>query len=79
MGYRDCELYVSHTFPAHLLFSDFHTAPVAYDTPVADSLVFSAVAFVVLRRAEDLLAEESVPFRLVRPVVDSLRLEDFSG
>ena len=54
-------------------------AAVADDAAVADSLIFAAVAFVVLGRTEDLLAEKTVPFRLVGPVVDRFRLEDLAA
>ena len=69
---------VSHPFPADFLFSHFHAATVADDTAVSDSLVFSAVAFVVFGRTENLLTEKTVSLRLVSPVVDCLRLQDFS-
>ncbi len=74
MSHRDGEGDVSHPLPADLLLGNFYTAPVADDSLVADPLVFSAVALVVLGRAEDLLAEESVHLRLVCPVVDGLWL-----
>ena len=79
MGNRNGEFDVSHSFPSHLLLCHLDTATVADNTPVTDSFVLSAVAFIVLCRSEDLLTEKSVPLRLVSPVVDSLRLQDFSG
>ena len=81
------ELNVAHPLPADLLLGHFHTAPVADDALVADALVLAAVALIVLDGAEDALAEEAIALRLVRPVVDGLRLqhlavallEDFLG
>jgi len=44
----------------------------AHHAAVAHALVLAAVALVVLRRAEDLRAEEPVPLRLEGAVVDGL-------
>src|SRR5262249_17569673 len=44
------------------------------DPAVLHALVLAAVALVVLHWAKDLRAEEAVPLRLERPVVDRLRL-----
>ena len=79
MSYRNSEFNVTHPLPADLLLSYLDTAPVADDTPVTDSLVLSAVALVVFGRTEDFLAEQTVPFRLVCPVVDGFRLQDLAG
>ena len=79
MGYRHGEGDVTHPLAAHLLLGNLHITSVADDSAVADSLVLAAVALVVLGRTENLLAEESVPFRLVGPVVDGLRLEDLAA
>jgi len=70
---------VSHPLAAHLLLGDLDVAPVTDDSAIADSLVFAAIALIILRGSEDLLAEESVTFGLVRPVVDGLRLEDLTA
>ena len=69
---------VTHPLAAYLLFGNLHTAAVAYDAAVANPLVFPAIALVVLSRTEDLLAEETVAFRLVCTVVDGFRLQDLS-
>ena len=42
------------------------------------ALVLAAIALVVLDRTKDLGAEKSIPFGLERPVVDGLRLLDFT-
>ena len=78
MCYRNSEFDMTHPFPAHLLLCHLYAATVADDTTVADSLVLSAVALVVLCRTEDLLAEETVTLRLVCPVVDGFWLQYFS-
>ncbi len=72
------KLYVSHPFPADFLLGNLDSASVADDSPVLDSLVLAAVALVVLGRTENLLAEKSVPLRLVGPVIDRLRLQNLS-
>ena len=79
MGHGNGEADVSHPLAAHFLLGDFDVAPVADDTTVADTLVFSAIALIVLGGTEDLLAEETVPFGLVGPVVDRFRFQDFAA
>ena len=73
------ELDVPHTLATHLLLGNFHTTAVADDAFVADALVLTAMALVVLDRTEDLLAEETVALRLVGTVVDGLGLEDLAA
>ena len=75
MGDGDGQADVAHPFAANLLLGHLHTAAVADDAAVADPLVLSAVALVVLRGTEDALAEESVTLRFIGAVVDGLRLE----
>ena len=79
VGYGDGEGDVTHPFPADLLLCHLYAAAVADDAAVADSLVFSAVALVVLGRTEYPLAEEAVALGLVCTVVDGLGLEDLTG
>src|SRR5206468_10755632 len=64
----------AHALTAALRARDLDAALVADDALVADPLVLAAVALPVLRRAEDALVEETVLFRLERPVVDGLGL-----
>ncbi len=79
MSHGDNELYVAHSLATHFLLRHLHTAMIADYTLVADTLVFPAMAFVVLDRTEDLLAEESVALRLIGAVVDGLGLQHFSA
>ena len=79
MGYGNGEGNVTHAFAAHFLLRHFHTAAVADDTAVADSLILAAIALVVLGRAEDLLAEEAFTLGLVSPVVHRFRLQDLAA
>ena len=64
------QLDVTHALAAHLTARNLDTTFVTNDALVADTLVLAAVALKVLLRAEDLLAEESVLFRLECAVVD---------
>ena len=73
------KLDVAHAFAAHFLLGDFDTAAVANDTLVTDALVLAAVAFVVLDRSEDALAEQTVAFGLVGAVVNCFGLEHLAG
>ena len=72
------QLDVAHALPAHLGPGDLHAAAVADLALVADLLILTAVALPVLRRPENALAEQAVPFRLQRAVVDGLRLLDLA-
>src|SRR5712691_7474770 len=71
---RGGEVDVAHPLAAHLLARHLDAAPLADDALVADALVLPAVALPVAGRSEDALAEEAVPFRLQRAVVDRLGL-----
>src|SRR5262249_9041047 len=72
------ELDVTHALAPHLAQGHFHAATVADNAAIANSLVFAAVAFPVLDRTEDALAEQAVFLRLERAVVDGLGLGDFA-
>src|SRR2546425_6574300 len=76
--HRHGELDVAHPLAPHLRERDLHAAAVADHAAVADALVLAAVALPVLYRAEDALAEQPVPLRLERPVVDGLGLRDLA-
>src|SRR6185369_1578486 len=69
---------MAEALAAHDGTGHFHAALVARDPLVADLAVFAAVAFIVLGRAEDALAEEAVFFRALGAVVDRLRLQYFA-
>ena len=72
------KLYMAHALTPDLALGDFNAAAVADLALVADLLVLSAVAFPVLRRPENALAEEAVALRLEGAVVDGLRLFHFA-
>ena len=74
MSHGHNELDVSHAFAAHLLLGHLHTAAVADDAFVTDTLVLTAMALVILDRTKDALAEQSVAFGLIRTIVDGFRL-----
>src|SRR5439155_10726898 len=76
--HRGGQLDVAHPLPAHLRPGDLHPAPLADDPLEADALVLTAVALPVPGRAEDLLAEQPVLFRLEGAVVDCFRLLDLA-
>ncbi len=65
---------MAHALAADLRLDDLDAALLADDAAVPHALVLAAVALVVLRRAEDLGAEEAVALRLEGPVVDRLGL-----
>ena len=76
--HRAGELDMAHPLAAHPGPGDLHAALVADDATVLHPLVFAAQALPVRDRTEDLGAEEAVPLRLERPVVDRLRLGHFA-
>src|SRR6185312_13612571 len=63
---------------AHLGLDDLDAALLAHDATVLHALVLAAVALVVLHRAKDLGAEQTITLRLERAVVDRLRLLDLA-
>jgi hypothetical protein len=71
---RRGQLDVPHPLAPHLGPSDLDAAALADDALEPDALVLAAVALPVPGRAEDLLAEEPVLFRLEGAVVDGFRL-----
>ena len=68
------QLDVAHALAAHTGRGDFHTAAVADGALVLGTLVATAGALHVTRRAEDALAEETALLRLERAVIDRLRV-----
>jgi hypothetical protein len=69
---------VAHTLAPHLGFGDLDAAFVADDAAVLHSLVLAAETLPVGHRAENLGAEEAVPFGFEGAVVDGLRLDDLT-
>ena len=74
MGDGGGQLDVAHPLPADLGAGHLDAAAVADLALVADALVLTAVAFPVLRRPENALAEQAVPLGLQGAVIDGLRL-----
>ena len=74
MAHGHGELDMAHPLPADLGPGDFHAALFADDALVTAPLIAAAVALPVLGGPEDTLAEEAVPLRFQRPVVDGLGL-----
>ncbi len=74
VSHRHNKADVSHTLAAHLLFCDHYTATVANNALIADTLILSAVTFIVLYRTEYLLTEKTIALGLIGAVVDGFRL-----
>ena len=74
----DNQFNVSTTLAAHLSFGYLNTTTVTDDTFIADTLILTAGALVVLRRTKNLLTEQTITLRLVRTVVDGLWLRDLA-
>ncbi len=69
---------VTEALTAHLGLNHLDAALLADDAAVLHALVLAADALVVLHRAKDLGAEQAIPLRLERAVVDGLRLLHFA-
>ena len=69
---------MTHALAPDLAERDFHAAPVTDHAAIADALVLTAMAFPVLDRTEDALAEQTVLLGLERAVVDGFGLGDFA-
>ena len=78
VSHRHNQLDMSHTFTAHFLFSNFHTTTVADDTFITDTLVFTAMTFIILDRTKNALAEQTVTFGFVRTIINGFRLQNFT-
>ena len=78
MNYGDYQRDVTHTLTTNLLLGDLYTATVADDTLIANTLVLTAVALVILNRTEDALAEQTITLGLVGTVVDGFGLENLA-
>ena len=65
---------MSHTLTTYAGFGYFNAAAVADNALIADFFVLSAVAFPVLARSEDPLAEQAVFFRFQGSIVNGFRL-----
>src|SRR5262249_54963084 len=75
---RRSQLDMAHALAPDLGAGYLDATFVADDALIANALVLAAVAFEVLGRTEDALAEEAVLLGLQRPIVDGLRLGDFA-
>ena len=75
MGDRHNKLNMAGTLATHFLLGNFHTAAVADDALVADALIFTAMALVILGRAEYAFAEKAVALGLISTIVDGLGFE----
>ena len=69
---------VPHALAAHFGAGNFYAALLADDTLITDAFIFTAMAFPVLGRPEDLFAEQTVFFRFLRAVIDGFRLRYFT-
>src|SRR5690606_12857744 len=78
MSHRRGKLDMAHALAANARQRDFHAALFADDALVFHALVFAAQALVVLDRAKDARAQETVTLGLEHAVVDGLRLLDLA-
>ena len=60
------------------LLSRINTTTVADDTFITDTLVFTAMTFIILDRTKNALAEQTITFGFVRTVINGFRLQNFT-
>ena len=72
------QLNVAHALAADLSAGNFDTALIADLALIADALILAAVAFPVLGRSKNALAEQAVALRLQGAVVDGFRFLDLA-
>ena len=79
MRYGHYKTDMSHALTTHFLLRYLHAATLADNAFVADTLVLTAVALIVLRRTEDTLAEQTITLRLIGTIVNRLRLQHLAA
>ena len=79
MDDRNGQIDMGHPLAAHFGKSHFNAATIANNPFMLDFLVFSASAFPIACRTEDLFAEKTAFFRLECAVVDRFRFFDFAA
>jgi hypothetical protein len=69
---------VAHAVTAHLGLGHFNATLLANHATVLQALVFAAQAFIVLDRAKNLRAKQTITLRLEGAVVDGFGFFDFT-
>ena len=69
---------MSHAFATHPRERNFHTAAIADNALVFDTLIFPARAFPIAGRTKNSLTEKTTLLRLKGSVIDCLRVFDFA-
>ena len=72
------QFYMTHSFTTHFFLCNFYTTTVANDIFITDTLILSTITFIVLDRSKYFLAEKTISFGLIRPVIDGFRLQNFT-
>ena len=72
------QLDVAHAIATHFRERHFYATLLTDNAAMLQTLVLTAEAFVVLHRAKDLGAEETIALRLECPIVNCFRLLHFA-
>ena len=78
VGDGGSEFDMTHSLASDLSAGNFNAALVADNAFISDSLIFTAMAFPVLGRSENPLAEQTVFFGFLSSVIDGFGLGDFA-
>jgi hypothetical protein len=69
---------MAHALPAYPFTGYLYAAAVADDAAVSDTLILPTMAFPVFDRTENPLTKKAILFRLIRAVIDGLRLKNLT-
>src|SRR3989344_3301964 len=69
---------MAHSLTPHCRPRDFNTALIAYNPTVANTLVFTAVTFIIALGAKNTLIKKPILFRTLRTIIDGFWFYDFT-
>ena len=78
MGNRNGKVNVPHVLTTNSRYSDFNTAAVTDNSFVLNALVFTTTTIIVTYRTKDALAKKATWLGLESPVINRLRVFDFT-
>jgi hypothetical protein len=78
MGDRHNQRNMSHPFAADFFLGYFHTTTVANNSFVTNPFIFTTMTLIILHRAEDSFAEQTIALRFISPVIYRFRFQNFT-
>jgi len=74
MNYRNNQFDMSHTLTSYFFLGYFYTTTVTNNTLITDTLILTAIAFVVFYWTEYFFAKQTITFWLISTIVNGFRL-----